>query len=40
VPTNALQLVASLGFLILGLRLILRSDDPGAQASDDPTSEP
>jgi Ca2+/H+ antiporter, TMEM165/GDT1 family len=40
VPTDALQLVASLGFLILGLRLILRSGDPGEGAADGQASEP
>jgi putative Ca2+/H+ antiporter (TMEM165/GDT1 family) len=40
VPTNALQLVASLGFLILGLRLILRSGDPGDSAADEQAGEP
>jgi Ca2+/H+ antiporter, TMEM165/GDT1 family len=37
IPTDALQLAASLGFLILGTRLILRS---GAGAADaDPSGE-
>jgi putative Ca2+/H+ antiporter (TMEM165/GDT1 family) len=40
IPTNALQLVASLGFLILGLRLILRSGDPQAPAADEQSAEP
>ena len=40
IPTNALQLVASLGFLILGLRLILRSGEPEASAADEQGAEP
>ncbi|MEI8250363.1 MAG: TMEM165/GDT1 family protein [Synechococcus sp. ELA057] len=40
IPTNALQLVASLGFLILGLRLILRSGDPQDPAADEQSAEP
>ena len=38
IPTNALQLAASLGFLILGLRLVLRSgDDQEDGAASDQT---
>jgi putative Ca2+/H+ antiporter (TMEM165/GDT1 family) len=33
IPTNALQLAASVGFLIIGLRLILRA---GSEESQDP----
>ena len=40
IPTNALQLVASLGFLILGLRLILRSGASEVVPADETGSEP
>jgi len=40
IPTHALQLVASLGVLILGLRVILRSGDPQAPAADEQSAEP
>jgi putative Ca2+/H+ antiporter (TMEM165/GDT1 family) len=34
IPTNALQLAASVGFLVIGLRLIQRSS-AGSEASDE-----
>lgn len=40
IPTNALQLVASLGFLILGLRLILRSGAPEEAPADESGLKP
>jgi putative Ca2+/H+ antiporter (TMEM165/GDT1 family) len=39
IPTNALQLAASAGFLVIGIRLILRSSAhrPGSDPEQDPT---
>jgi hypothetical protein len=41
IPADALQLAASVGFLILGIRLILRagSGDEGPQSAD-PSPQP
>jgi putative Ca2+/H+ antiporter (TMEM165/GDT1 family) len=36
IPTDALQLAASLGFLVIGLRLILRSGRPSEESSSGP----
>jgi hypothetical protein len=36
IPTDALQLAASLGFLVIGLRLILRSGQPTEEISSGP----
>ena len=33
IPTNALQLAASVGFLVIGVRLIQRSNSPEAEES-------
>ena len=40
IPTDALQLAASLGFLILGARLIVRSIQADGQSGDGDTTAP
>lgn len=40
IPSNALQLAASLGFLVIGLRLIIQSGQPAADSDASPVKAP
>ncbi|MEB3262669.1 MAG: TMEM165/GDT1 family protein [Cyanobacteriota bacterium] len=40
IPADALQLAASLGFLVIGLRLIIRSGQPAEATSPAPVEAP